>query len=491
MQTASFTVGSLIGVMVLQVVLILVNAFFAATEIAVLQLNENRLRKGAEEGDKHAKRMLIMVEDPSDFLSTIQIGITLAGFLASAFAADNFADPLAAWVYNSLEFTFFTLPTLRTIAIILITIILSYFTLVFGELVPKQVALHRPYQIARVASVVIMGLTTFMKPLIRLLSASTRVVLRLFGIKDARSVDPITEDEIRMMVDVGHETGAIDSEEKAMIESVFELDKTIARDIMTHRVDVIAIEATAEPEEVIGIIEASGMSRYPVFDGNLDRILGVLNARTYLLNVRSKSPVDIRKMLRPACFVPETVLADVLLRDMQQRKDHMAILLDEYGGFSGIVTMEDIIEEIVGSIYDEFDPPDEPEFSKISDNLWRIAGDTDIETLEQELGVALPLAQDREYDTLGGLVFSQLSQIPADGQEVHLAVHGLEIHTEPVADHHIKWARVGLLPSAIPLKPVEEPEEKDKKETKKEAKNSRKKAREEREAADKETDESS
>lgn len=451
------TAGRLIATLFLQIFLIFVNAFFASTEMAVVQLNANKLRRQMEEGDKHAKRILPLVESPSNFLSTIQIGITMAGFLASAFAADNFAAPLSDWVYNGLGFKVFTISTLNTLAIVLITIVLSYFTLVFGELVPKQIALHKPYQVAKVTTPVVTALAVVMKPVIRLLSASTTGVLRLFGIKGDRDEETVTEDEIRMMVDVGLESGTIDTEEKEMIENVFELDKTIARDVMTHRVDVVSIEADAAPDEIVEIIAGSGMSRYPVYDDSLDDILGILNVRTYLLNLRAEQPKTVRELLRPACFVPETVQADVLLRDMQQRKDHMALVLDEYGGFSGIVTMEDIIEEIVGSIYDEFDAPVEPEIFKLEDNLWRIAGDTDIEDIEEELGVSLP--QEREYDTLGGLVFSQLSSIPDEGAEVDVDVYGMHICTEPIEDHHVEWAKVSLLPPENPEEDAEDEKE--------------------------------
>ncbi|MGD9559959.1 MAG: hemolysin family protein [Oscillospiraceae bacterium] len=438
------TAGTLVGRLILQLVLIFVNAFFAATELAVMQLSANKLRVMADEGDRAAPRMLKLVESPSNFLSTIQIGITLAGYLGSAFAADAFAAPLVNWVYNGLGFTSLSPATLNTITLVLITLVLSFFTLVLGELVPKQIGLFKPYQVARVTTGVIAALAVVMKPAIKLLSATTNGVLRLFGISGERGQEAVTEDEIRMMVDVGHESGTIDPEEKAMIDNVFELDNTIARDVMTHRVDVVAIEADATEDEIVQIIAESGMSRFPVYDDSLDDVLGVLSSRSYLLNLREENPKSVRELLRPARFVPETVPADILLRDMQQCKDHLAIVLDEYGGFSGLVSMEDLIEEIVGNIYDEFDAPEEAEIHQLGENLWRVAGDTDIETLEEELGVKLP--DDREYDTLGGLVFSRLSTIPADGEEVEVDAEGMHIHTEPVEDHHVEWARVSLLP---------------------------------------------
>ena len=439
MTALSFT-----AMLFVQLLLILANAFFASTEMAVMQLSANKLRRMAEDGDKSAPRMLKLVESPSHFLSTIQIGITMAGFLASAFAADHFAGPLTAWLYNDLGVQFFPSASLNTITIIFITILLAYFTLVLGELAPKQIALHKPYQVARITSGIIGVLSLLMKPAIKLLSASTRGILRLFGIRGESGEETVTEDEIRMMVDVGFESGTIDNEEKEMIENVFELDNTNARDVMTHRVDVVAIEADAEPDEIVRTIEESGVSRYPVYDDSLDDILGVLNARTYLLNLRAEQPKTVRELLRPACFVPETVQADVLLRDMQKRKDHLALVLDEYGGFSGVVTLEDIIEEIVGNIYDEFDAPEEIGIFQIDEALWRIAGDTCIEDLEDELGVSLP--GDREYDTLGGLVFSQLSSIPNEGEEVETTIYGLHLHTEPIKDHQVKWVLVRLLP---------------------------------------------
>lgn len=470
------TAGNIIAMLFLQLLLIFANAFFSSTEMAVMQLSANRLRRQIEDGDRTAIPVLKLVESPSNFLSTIQIGITLAGFLGSAFAADNFAGPLSNWVYEGLGFQALALGTLNTLAILFITIILAYFTLVLGELVPKQIGLHNPYKVARFTCGVIGGLSVAMKPLIKLLSASTTGVLRLFGIKGDRGEEAVTEDEIRMMVDVGHESGTIEAEEKEMIENVFELADTIARDVMTHRVDVVTIEADASDDEIVEIIATSGMSRFPVYDDSLDDMLGILNARTYLLNLREAQPKTVRELLRPACFVPETVRADVLLRDMQVRKDHLALVLDEYGGFSGVVTMEDLIEEIVGNIYDEFDAPYEPEVYKLEDNLWRVAGETDIETLEDELEISLP--EDREYDTLSGLVFSQLSSIPADGEEVEMDLYGLHIHTEPVENHHVEWARISLLTQNEPAE-----EENEEPETR------RQKAQREREEARKRDDE--
>ncbi len=219
---------------------------------------------------------------------------------------------------------------------------------------------------------------------------------------------------------------------------------------------MVGIEADASDGEIFAIIAGSGLSRYPVYDDSYDDIVGVLSSRTWLLNYRCQAPKPLRELMRPARFVPETVRADVLLRDMQRTKDHLAIVLDEYGGFSGVVSMEDLIEEIVGSIYDEFDAPDDEAIQKLEENLWRIAGDADIEDIEEALDIKLP--EEREYDTLGGLVFSRLSSIPADGEEVEVDAEGLHIHTEPVVDHHVEWACVSVIP---PQEPEEDEEERE------------------------------
>lgn len=453
------TTSSLIFMILLQIILILINGVFSATELAVLQLDEDKLEEIYEDTkDPAAKKILKLIENPSDFLSTIQIGITLAGYLGSAFAADNFAGPLAQLVYNS-GFDVFSFSTLNTLSLIFITIILSYFTLVFGELVPKRIGLQKSYAVAKFSCGLVSFLSVALKPVIRFLAVSTNGVLRLFGISASTEEDVVTEAEIRNMVRRGVKEGVMQENEKEMLDNVFELNDTIARDVMTHRVDVVSIEADALNDEVLAIIEESGLTRFPVYDDNLDNILGTLNTRDFLINLRNTSrPKTLRELLRPACFVPETVPSDVLLRDMQTRKNHLAIVLDEYGGMSGIVTMEDLIEEIVGNIYDEFDAPDEPELRKLGNDCWRVAGDLNIDTLAEEINIKIP--EDRDYDTLGGLVFSQLSTIPQEGEEVHVEVYGLSIDTEPIEDHHVEWAKVCILPTEELTEETEKEEKK-------------------------------
>lgn len=433
----------IIGQLLLQLVLILVNAFFAATEIALLSLNENRLEKSVEDGDRKAALLLKTVRSPDSFLSAIQVGITLAGFLGSAFAAENFADRLVEWLINDMHVAI-SAETLGAISVVLITIVLSYFTLVLGELVPKRVAMFAPDKVARFSIGVISAIEKVMRPVIWLMSKSTNAVLRLMRVDPHKETEEVTEEEIRMMVDIGEEKGAIESAEKEMIENVFEFNNTTAGDVMTHRIDVKSIQADADGDDIIELIAQTGLSRFPVYQDDIDDIIGVLNTRDYLLNLRLSRPKSIRELLREAYFVPESVRADVLFRDMQKRKIHLAIVVDEYGGTSGVVSMEDLLEEIVGNIYDEFDPLEEEEIQKLGDNLWRVSGSMPLETLEEALDTPLP--QDEEYDTLGGLIFAQLTVVPRDGEQPEMDVCGLHVKVERIEDRRVEYALVSILP---------------------------------------------
>lgn len=431
--------------LLLQVMLIALNAFFASTEIAVISLNANKIRRLAEEGDKKAKQMLKMVETPAGFLSTIQIGITLAGFLGSAFAADNFASKLTDWMVNVQGITSVSPDTINTLAVIIITLILSYFTLVFGELVPKRIAMQRPEKVARASAGVITVLSVIMKPIIWLLSVSTNGILRLLRMNPNQKEDEVTEEEIRLMVDIGEEKGAIESTEKEMIENIFEFNNTTARDVMTHRIDVIAVQKEDSFDNILALIRESGLSRFPVYDEDIDDIIGILNTRAFLLNLREDVPKPLERLLRPAYCVPESVHTDVLFRSMQKSKNHIAIVVDEYGGMSGIVTMEDLLEEIVGNIYDEYDPQDEQQLAQLKDNLWRVSGSIAIETLNEALCLEIP--EDEDFDTLGGLVFSMLNHIPQDGSHPDVDAYGLHIHVEEIVERRIEWALVSKLPA--------------------------------------------
>ena len=427
----------------LQVVLILINAFFAATELAVVSLNSTKLRKLEEDGNKTASRLLKMVEEPSAFLSTIQVAITLAGYLGSAFAAENFSGNLSNWLYYTLGFQALSLKALNTVSIIIITIILSYFTLVFGELVPKRIAMQKPYEVAKLACGVIRGMAFVLRPVIWLLSVSVNAVLRLLRLKVEAEEESVTEDEIRMMVDLGGQRGTIDEDEQEWIQNVFDFGDISVREAMTPRNDMDALPDDADDQEILEMIRECGRSRMPVYQENIDTIVGILNARDFLLDRNSGKNTPLKELLRPAYFAPETIKADNLFKEMQKEKVHIAIVVDEYGGTEGIITMEDLLEEIVGNIYDEFDQPEQPEIVPLGENQWRVSGATPLSSLVDDLD--LPLPESDDYDTLGGMIVTRLSSIPKDGEELDLEVNGVALHVERIRDHRIESVVVRLL----------------------------------------------
>ena len=433
----------LLSILIL-VILTAINAFFAASEIAVISLSETKLRKQAEEGDKKAKKLLALMQAPDNFLSAIQIAITLAGFLNAAFAADSFAGPLVNWLVQDLGVTAIPVGVLNTLMVILVTIILSYFTLVQGELVPKRIAMKKTEGVARATVGAVWAVATVFRPVIWLLSKSTNGVLRLLHIDPKADEEEVSEDEIRMMVDLGEERGTIEANEKELIDNIFEFNNTTAEDVMVHRTDMVMIWADDPADEILRTIQDSGMSRFPVCEEDADDIIGLLNTRDYLLNAQLAHPKSLRELLRPAYFVPESVRTDVLFRDMQSKKVHMAIVVDEYGGTSGLVTMEDLLEEIVGNIYDEFDPQEEQVIEQLEDNLWRISGSCELDQVAEALNMEFP--EDEESDTLGGLVFAQLSAIPEDGSQVAVDTCGLHIQVQNFTDRQVEWALVSKLP---------------------------------------------
>ncbi|MEG0468761.1 MAG: hemolysin family protein [Longicatena sp.] len=419
----------------LQVFLILVNAFFASTEIAVISLNPTKLKMKAEQGEKTAIRLLKLTEEPAGFLSTIQIGITLAGFLGSAFAADNFSGYLVDWVYYGLGFTTISLSILDTIAVIVITLILSYFTLVFGELVPKRIAMQKPYEVAKISCGVVRGVAVIMHPLVVFLSFSTNLILKLLHMKTEAEEESVTEEEIRMMVNLGGENGAIDESEKEWIQNVFAFDDTSIREIMTHSADVIYIDLHDSEEDILMKIRKHGLSRFPVCGDDLDDVAGVLYTRDYLI-ASSEERKELQTLLRPAYFVPETIAADDLFKDMQHKKVHFAVVVDEFGEVSGIITMEDLLEEIVGNIYDEYDHQEDHSIEKISDTKWKIVGDCDIQEVMEETN--MPLIISNDYDTIGGYIFSKLRSIPKDGTTFDVEDDGWLLHVTKVEDRRIR-----------------------------------------------------
>lgn len=427
--------------LLVQIILIALNAFFAASEIAVISLNEVKLRRQAEAGDAKAKKMLRMVEDPTGFLSTIQIGITLAGFLGSAFAADSFSDILVNWLINTCKITFIPSSVLDTVSVILITLILSFFTLVLGELVPKRVAQRNPDGLARRVCGVIAGLSLVLRPIVRLLAASTNGMLRLFRINPNDNSDDVSEKDILDLVDAVEEQGEIDNDTKEMIENVFEFDNTAVSEIMIRRSDMTVLHETDTAEDVMQVMLESGFSRFPVCGEDTDDIKGIVLAREYLFALHENAECKLSDLIQPAKFVPDTLPANRLFRDMRESKVHMAIVVDEYGQTAGLITMEDLLEEIVGNIYDETDIPETPEIVQLEPNRWQIAGSTGIEEAEETVGISLR-NEENLYDTFGGFVIANLAYIPQDGETPEFTYQNLTVKVISVLEKRIEMTEV-------------------------------------------------
>ena len=434
----------------LQIVFILLNAFFAGSEIAFLSLNQIKLSKQAEEGDKAAARLLVLVENPNRFLSAIQVAITLSGFLGAAFGAENFSGYLADFMVDvGLPLS----PSVAgVIAMVVVTIIISFFSIAFGEMVPKRIAMQKPDMWARMALGTVKAISLVFAPMMWLLDVTTNGTLKLLGMKTKADDGAASEEDIRLMVENSGEQGAIAQEEQQWIENVFDFGDMVASDVMTPEPDVTAFSIDETPENIIQAIQETGLSRYPVYEEDINDICGVLNARDFLLNLQAKNPKPIKGLLRRAYFVPESVHADQLFKDMQSQKHHFAIVVDEYGGTAGVVTMEDLLEEIVGNIYDEFDPEEPQPIVQVKEGLWRVQGSARVEELADVADITIP--EDADYDTLGGMVMSCLSTIPEDGSKLTVETNGLRIRVEMVEDRKVIWAYVQKLPP-------EEPQDKD------------------------------
>ena len=433
----------MLGLIILQIVLIALNAIFACAEIAVLSINETKLERMADQGDKRAKRLWKLTREPAKFLATIQVAITLSGFLGSAFAADSFSEPLVAWILS----LGVKIPenTLDTIAVVVITLILSYFTLVFGELVPKRVAMKKAEVLGLGISGLVSGISSVFKPIVWFLSVSTNGVLRLLGIDPNEAAEQVNEEEILMMVDAGSEKGAIDEQEKEFIQNVFEFDDLTAEEIAVHRTEVTFLWMEDPMEEWVKTIHDSRHTLYPVCDGSPDNIVGILNAKDYFrLEDRSREEV-MREAVKAPFFVPETIKADVLFRKMKKTRNVMAIVLDEYGGMVGIITLNDLIEQLVGDLGEDTAEEEaaEPHVEQLDENTWAIVGNAELQDIEEALGVDIGL---EEVQTFTGLVFGELDMIPSDGpQDIELDFKGLHIHITKVEDHQIDYAIVTKL----------------------------------------------
>jgi len=432
--------SSIIFMILLQVLLIALNAVFACGEIAVISMNDSRLAKLAAEGDKRAVRLARLTSQPARFLATIQVAITLSGFLGSAFAAENFSDGLVAWLIG----LGVTVPaaTLDAIAVVVITLVLSYFTLIFGELVPKRVAMRKAEALALGMSALITGIAKLFAPIVWFLTISTNAILHLLGIDPNADDMEVSEEEIRMMVDVGSEKGAIDHEEKQFIQNVFEFDDLTAGDIATHRTEISLLWLEESMEDWKATIHNSRHTLYPVCDESADNIMGILNAKDYFrLEDKSREAV-MQAAVKPAYFVPESVKADVLFRNMKHSHNTLAVVLDEYGGMVGIITLNDLVEQLVGDLGDDEPTKNEvPLIETVDSKTWKIHGDAPLAEVSKALGVALPC---EEYDTFNGLIFGALGTIPQDGSTAEVETEGLVIKVTEIRDHQVETALVCL-----------------------------------------------
>jgi len=440
--------STILNELVLLAVLIAINAFFAASEIAMVSVPRLRLKQLMEQGNTTAELVFRLSDDSSRLLATVQIGVTLMGFLASATAAVNLSDGLAAWIE--------TLPlqgieaSARSLAVVVITVILSIITLVLGELVPKSVALAHSERIAMAVARPIDLLAKLAGPIVRFLVWTTNLIARPLGGKPRRGMPVITEEEIKTLVDAGQEGGLLEEDEKDMIYSVFEIGDTLAREVMIPRIDVIAVEAATPLLEAADLAIRYGHSRIPVYEETIDHIVGILYAKDLLKMLRQQGragsdAVRLTELCRPAYFVPESKKVDELLKELQQRRVHMAIVIDEYGGTAGLVTIEDILEEIVGDIRDEYDESEEPMVKTLGEREFEVDARVLIDDVNELLGVEL---SDEESDTLGGFIYSRLGKVPAPGDAIE--VEGVRLTVLDVQDRRIGKINVRQTGSPAP-----------------------------------------
>ena len=418
--------------LILLFLLILANAYFAAAEIAFISLNDAKLDLQVKEGNKKAKSIKKILENPSKFLATIQIGITFAGFLSSAFASEAFASELAPILYRLIPYL--SIDIWNTISIILITIILSYFTLILGELVPKRIAMKYYEKIAFASVGVIKAIATFTAPFVKFLTFSTNIVSKLFGVSETEE-ETVTEEEIRMMVDVGEEKGMIEKEEREMINNVFEFNDTVVSEIMVPRTEIYAVDMNLSISKVIEEITKDDDFRYsriPVYEETIDEIKGVVYIKDILLSTKNKS-VKIKNLVKEAYYVSETKPVNELFEELRKNRKQIAIVVDEYGGTAGVVTMEDILEEIVGEIYDEYDEVKNI-YEKIDENTYILNGSMSVYEVERILDVSIP---EGDYDTISGYLVEELGRIPSEEEKPIIETPNVIYKVEIVEDKRI------------------------------------------------------
>jgi putative hemolysin len=406
------------------IILTILEGFFVAAEIALVSIRRSRVEQLVDEGKPGARRVRRLLDDPGRFLAVSQLGLTVIGFLASAFAAVSLADGLA----QTLAGTGMDPGTANFVSLVLVTVLLALFTIVFAELVPKSLALANNERFALVLSGPLDFLGRLLGPLVAALTAITRWVTRLFG-AEVTSEAQITAEELRLIVERGGEQGILEAEEEQMINAVIELGDRRLHEVMVPRTAIVALEATATFDQAIDTVIDEGHSRVPVYETSVDEVIGILYAKDLLPFLKSTvdEPPDLRTLLRTPVFVPESMSIDDLLHEFQRRKVHIAIVLDEYGGTAGLVTIEDLLEEIVGEIQDEYDA-EEPLVEQLGDDRARVDGRASVDDLLDLWDLKFQLEDDDEYDTVGGLVYHRIGGVPSPGDEVH--VDGLRLTVE-------------------------------------------------------------
>ena len=425
------------GAIILQIVLISLNAIFASAEIAVISMNDNKLKRMAEGGDKRAVYLVALTDQPAKFLATIQVAITLAGLMGSAFAADNFAEPLVGLLIGMGV----GIPekVLNSAAVIIITLILAYFNLVFGELVPKRIGMKKCEGIALGLAGLLNTVSKVFKPIVFILTASTNGLLRLLRINPDEEDEEVSEEEIRMMLVTGKQQGIFDQDETEIIENVFAFDDIDAAQICTHRMDVEWLCAMDNPEDWEEEIYTSGHRFYPVCGENVDDIIGVLDTKDYFYLKHQKEAYLMEHLVEKPYFVPETMKANVLFRKMKSDGIWFAVVIDEYGGMTGIITLYDLIEELVGDIREEDEEPEEADIVGTGEGQWHILGTADLEDVANALHIELPLDV---YDTFGGYLCGVIGRIPEDGETFDVELEGYVARVQETENRRIISATV-------------------------------------------------
>lgn len=421
--------NKIIGQLIILIILTMINAFFSCAEMAMVSSNKSKIRRYAEEGKKSAKLVIKFLEEPTKFLSTIQVAITLAGFFSSASAASGLSETLGLWLdQHNIAYG-------EQISLIAVTLILSYFTLVFGELVPKKVALQWPEAISMFSVKPIGAISKVASPFIKLLTISTNLVTRPFGIKEGDTEEILSREELISLVNEGQAHGVLNKKEKEMINSIMEFDEKIAKEIMTPRINVFAIDIAEPKEEYLEELLRTKYTRIPVYEEDVDNIIGMLYIKDFLKEAvkHGYKNVDVRSIMQKPYLVPESKIIKDLMRELQQSKKQIAVLIDEYGGFSGIVTMEDLVEEVMGDIEDEYDPV-HFKIKKLDDSTYLIDGLATLDEINNHLDLEL---YSENYDTLSGYLIDHMGSIPQENDDRTIEIENLVFKLECVKNKRI------------------------------------------------------